>query len=152
MQLQFMTGSMAFSDCYAMLRYVYVPFSNWWLCCRTKPVSFTDTDEPRHITLALTGNPTEMRVTWNSASSSNALLVYGVEGTSQNHTVIPNTSTYTANDMCGNPAKTQGWRDPGYIHTAIITVIAFFPRSLRFNIIFKATPQPSPLPPLHLFT
>eukprot|EP01147_Barroeca_monosierra_P007619 gene7619-9881_t len=88
---------------------------------KTKPVSFTDTDDPRHITLALTGDPTEMRVTWNSASPDNAVLIYGFEGTTHNFTLKPNTTTYSAEDLCGEPAKTQGWREPGYIHTVIIT-------------------------------
>lgn len=99
-------------------------YSNVDVLFRTKPVSFTDTDDPRHITLALTGDPTEMRVTWNSASPDNAVLIYGFEGTTHNFTLKPNTTTYSAEDLCGEPAKTQGWREPGYIHTVIITVIA----------------------------
>ena len=71
---------------------------------------------------ALTGNPEEMRVTWNSNSATGAVLRYGLDGDAKVHTITPNTTTYTKDDLCGAPATTQGWHEPGYFHTAIIKV------------------------------
>lgn len=30
--------------------------------------------------------------------------------------------TYTADDLCGEPGRSQGWRDPGYFHSGVIKV------------------------------
>ncbi|EGD81796.1 hypothetical protein PTSG_13240 [Salpingoeca rosetta] len=87
---------------------------------KTSSISFNDTEVPKQIVTALTGDPTEMRVTWNSASGTGAKLRYGINGQSKVHTIDANTTTYTRDDLCGAPATTQGWRDPGYFHTAII--------------------------------
>lgn len=36
------------------------------------------------------------------------------------NTVTAETYTYTADDLCGDPARTQGWREPGFFHKALI--------------------------------
>jgi len=62
-----------------------------------------------------------MRLTWNSKYAGNTPQVkYTVNG--QAYTIPATSYTYTADDLCGYPAKSQGWRDPGYFHTAIIKV------------------------------
>ncbi|RHN43968.1 putative phosphodiesterase I [Medicago truncatula] len=30
------------------------------------------------------------------------------------------TLTFNRNSMCGQPARTVGWRDPGFIHTSFL--------------------------------
>jgi len=30
------------------------------------------------------------------------------------------TLTFSRNSMCGSPARTVGWRDPGFIHTSFL--------------------------------
>ena len=92
------------------------------MCGRSTSVSFTDTAVPKQMVTALTGNPEEMRVTWNSNSATGAVLRYGLDGDAKVHTITPNTTTYTKDDLCGAPATTQGWHEPGYFHTAIIKV------------------------------
>lgn len=87
---------------------------------KSTSVSFTDTAVPKQMVTALTGNPEEMRVTWNSNSATGAVLRYGLDGDAKVHTITPNTTTYTKDDLCGAPATTQGWHEPGYFHTAII--------------------------------
>ena len=38
--------------------------------------------------------------------------------------VTAETYTYTADDLCGDPARTQGWREPGFFHKALIKGLA----------------------------
>jgi hypothetical protein len=62
-----------------------------------------------------------MRVTWNSKFADDFPQVkYIID--SQAYVISATSYTYTTDDLCGYPAKSQGWRDPGYFHTAIIKV------------------------------
>lgn len=87
---------------------------------RTPSIRFNNPESPRNAVIALTGDPTEMRVTWNSKFAIGAQTInYTVNGGSA-QSIVAKSYTYTADDLCGYPGKTQGWREPGYFHTAII--------------------------------
>lgn len=92
------------------------------IVAESKPVQFTDTNRPMHVHLALTGNPTEMRVDWTSSNddSYQPWIKYGTNPRSLDLSALVKTTTYTANDMCGAPATTVGWRDPGFFHKALL--------------------------------
>lgn len=92
---------------------------------KSESVSFTDKDAPRDGHLALTGDPTSMLVVWGSGHSDpTATLMWGVEGSNAVNNVTAETYTYTADDLCGDPARTQGWREPGFFHKALIKGLA----------------------------
>lgn len=38
-------------------------------------------------------------------------------------TIVASSYTYTADDLCGEPGRSQGWRSPGYFHTTVIKVL-----------------------------
>ncbi|XP_015775723.1 PREDICTED: probable inactive purple acid phosphatase 2 [Acropora digitifera] len=70
--------------------------------------------------IALTGDPTQMRVMWVSGTDDIPVVHYGktslmffkAEGSSK---------TYKKSHMCGPPASTNGFTDPGYIHDVLLT-------------------------------
>ena len=83
------------------------------------PVTFANDNAPRGARLAATGVATEMRVAWSSASARlHPTVVLAAEGV-----VAPASSslTWTAADLCGPPATTVGWREPGFVHSAVLT-------------------------------
>eukprot|EP00798_Chlamydomonas_sp_ICE-L_P027166 gene27165-2406_t len=47
-------------------------------------------------------------------------IVEGEAGADDWHHVLSSSVTYTVDQMCGYPADSEGWLDPGFIHTAVI--------------------------------
>eukprot|EP00731_Ephydatia_muelleri_P016712 Em0009g1136a len=75
--------------------------------------------------LALTGNPTEMRVQWTSGSNDAPVVLYGLDPDSLEGGAVGSTRTYNYTDMCGPPANTsEAFVDPGYLHDALLTGLA----------------------------
>eukprot|EP00898_Chlorokybus_atmophyticus_P002942 jgi/Chlat1/3649/Chrsp238S00262 len=101
-----------------------VPAGNSFkLLAESQTVSFKS-QAPMHGHLGLTGDPTEMRVIFTSGSDNKAYVEYGPEGEQSTHTVMASTSTYGVENLCQGPANitASGWfRDPGFIHEAVIT-------------------------------
>ena len=59
-------------------------------------------------------------VVWSTKNTTDNMVCYGdlVEPVK----CIPATvSTYSASDLCGSPANSTGWSDPGQIVTATMT-------------------------------
>ncbi len=54
-------------------------------------------------------------------ADNEAIVRYGVSESELVNKVLAKTNTYKASDMCGPPANTVGFRDPGFIHDALIT-------------------------------
>lgn len=88
------------------------------LVAQSNSVTFNNPNAPRAVRLALTTSRTEMRVTWSSSRND---LNPRVVVTSTGATLPAQSNTYTAADLCGAPASTVGYRDPGFIHTAVLT-------------------------------
>jgi hypothetical protein len=90
----------------------------------SKSIEFANYNEPRAARLAVTGVTSEMRISWSSMSTE---LNPGVEIeeaiSGQGKRYIPATSsiTWSVDDMCGPPATTIGFRDPGYVHSVVVT-------------------------------
>ena len=83
------------------------------------PVTFANANAPRAARLAVTGVATEMRIAWSSASAAlHPAVILAAQGV-----VAPASSslTWTATDLCGPPATTVGWREPGYVHSAVLS-------------------------------
>lgn len=64
----------------------------------------------------------EMTVTWTSGYDIDEALPFVEWGPKNGPTTRSpaGTLTFSRNDMCGSPARTFGWRHPGYIHTSFL--------------------------------
>uniref|UniRef100_A0A2P2JDZ5 Uncharacterized protein n=1 Tax=Rhizophora mucronata TaxID=61149 RepID=A0A2P2JDZ5_RHIMU len=62
-----------------------------------------------------------MTVTWTSGygiSDAEPFVEWGQKGDSMHSPAV--TLTFSRRTMCGEPARTVGWRDPGFIHTSFL--------------------------------
>lgn len=78
-------------------------------------------NEPTGVHLALTENLNEMQVTWKSGLAAAATALWGLSPSSLNGTAKASYSTYASTSLCGAPAETLGFRDPGHIFSATFT-------------------------------
>lgn len=79
---------------------------------------------PKHGHIAFTARVDEMAVMFNSASNKTPQVKYGLRRDALTQRVAGSSTTYRANDMCHAPANITGqtwFRDPGYMHTVILT-------------------------------
>lgn len=85
-------------------------------------VSFANPKAPLYPRLALGKAWNEMAVTWTSGYNIDEAVPFvewGLKGGHQKRSPA-GTSTFHQNSMCGSPARTVGWRDPGFIHTSFL--------------------------------
>ncbi|XP_038721495.1 probable inactive purple acid phosphatase 1 [Tripterygium wilfordii] len=85
-------------------------------------VAFRNPNAPVYPRLAQGKEWNEMTVTWTSGyriSEAEPFVEWGQKGGSLMHSPA-GTLTFKRNSMCGAPARTVGWRDPGYIHTSYL--------------------------------
>ncbi|KAK6924656.1 Calcineurin-like phosphoesterase domain, ApaH type [Dillenia turbinata] len=85
-------------------------------------ISFANPKAPLYPRLALGKSWDEMTVTWTSGYDINEAVPFvewGMKGGSQLRSPA-GTLTFRRNSMCGSPARTVGWRDPGFIHTSFL--------------------------------
>nr|XP_010906141.1 probable inactive purple acid phosphatase 1 isoform X1 [Elaeis guineensis] len=85
-------------------------------------VAFANPKAPVYPRLSQGKSWNEMAVTWTSGYGINEAVPFvewGVPGRPQMHSPA-GTLTFSRNSMCGSPARTVGWRDPGFIHTSFL--------------------------------
>ncbi|CAN4085772.1 unnamed protein product [Withania somnifera] len=83
-------------------------------------VAFANPNAPVYPRLAQGRTWNEMTVTWTSGYGINEaepFVEWGPKGGQQWRSPA-GTLTFDRNSMCGAPARTVGWRDPGFIHTS----------------------------------
>ena len=61
-----------------------------------------------------------MSVQWVTLNSQNPQVQWGTEPGLYMQTTLAESHTYTRDEMCGPPATTIGWVDPGTMHTAVL--------------------------------
>ncbi|PUZ67580.1 hypothetical protein GQ55_3G447400 [Panicum hallii var. hallii] len=85
-------------------------------------VTFENAKAPVYPRLAQGKSWNEMTVTWTSGYSIKEALPFVEWGPKGGHQMLSpaGTLTFGRNSMCGSPARTVGWRDPGYIHTSFL--------------------------------
>ncbi|KAI3684434.1 hypothetical protein L6452_33658 [Arctium lappa] len=86
------------------------------------PISFVNPKAPLYPRLAQGKAWDEMTVTWTSGYNIDEAVPF-VEWGWKGHSpkLSPaGTLTFTRGSMCGAPARTVGWRDPGFIHTSFL--------------------------------
>ncbi|XP_039116955.1 probable inactive purple acid phosphatase 1 [Dioscorea cayenensis subsp. rotundata] len=85
-------------------------------------VTFAYPKAPVYPRLAQGKSWNEMTVTWTSGYSIDEAIPF-VEWVPQGGAPMHSpagTLTFSRSSMCGAPARTVGWRDPGYIHTSFL--------------------------------
>ncbi|KAG5537189.1 hypothetical protein RHGRI_024576 [Rhododendron griersonianum] len=85
-------------------------------------ITFANPKAPLYPRLALGKSWDEMTVTWTSGYNIDKAIPFvewGFQGDLQRHSPA-GTLTFHRNSMCGSPARTVGWRDPGFIHTSFL--------------------------------
>ncbi|PIA51145.1 hypothetical protein AQUCO_01100172v1 [Aquilegia coerulea] len=96
--------------------------SNPKLVAVSNVISFANPKAPVYPRLAQGKSWNEMTVTWTSGydiSEAMPFVEWGLKGESQTRSPA-GTLTFHRNSMCGSPALTVGWRDPGFIHTSFL--------------------------------
>ncbi|CAI9280528.1 unnamed protein product [Lactuca saligna] len=86
------------------------------------PMSFPNPKAPLYPRLAHGKAWDEMTVTWTSGyniDEATPLVEWGLKGETKKLSPA-GTLTFTRSSMCGPPARTVGWRDPGFIHTSFL--------------------------------
>ncbi|KAI3785862.1 hypothetical protein L1987_44988 [Smallanthus sonchifolius] len=86
------------------------------------PISFANPKAPLYPRLAHGKAWDEMTVTWTSGyniDEATPLVEWGWKDYTKNLSPA-GTLTFTRGSMCGAPARTVGWRDPGFIHTSFL--------------------------------
>ncbi|XP_077228082.1 nucleotide pyrophosphatase/phosphodiesterase-like [Tasmannia lanceolata] len=85
-------------------------------------IAFANPKAPLYPRLALGKSWDEMTVTWTSdydISEAIPFVEWGLKGETQ--ILSPaGTLTFIQSSMCGPPARTVGWREPGFFHTSFL--------------------------------
>lgn len=85
-------------------------------------VAFANPKAPVYPRLAQGNSWDEMTVTWTSGygiEEAVSIVEWGLQGAKRT-TSPAATLTFDRGTMCGAPASTVGWRDPGFIHTGFL--------------------------------
>lgn len=95
------------------------------LIARSDPISFKNPKAPVFPRLAQGKSHDEMTVTWTSGYDIGEAYPFvewrAVGAPAAAAARAPaGTLTFSRGSMCGEPARTVGWRDPGFIHTAFL--------------------------------
>ena len=78
--------------------------------------------EPLQGHLALTEDPTQMRVGWTTGTTSRPEVHYGLSRESLTLSATGTSTTYTISDLCGPPANDSVFfLDPGFLHDVLLT-------------------------------
>lgn len=96
--------------------------SNPKLLAVSNSISFVNPKAPLYPRLASGKSWNEMTVTWTSGYNIDEAIPFvewGWKGHKQTRSPA-GTLTFQRSSMCGSPARTVGWRDPGFIHTSFL--------------------------------
>ncbi|KAJ8774627.1 hypothetical protein K2173_017073 [Erythroxylum novogranatense] len=96
--------------------------SNPKLVAASNKVAFSNPKAPVYPRLAQGKRWNEMTVTWTSGygiSEAQPFVEWGPKKSDLKRSPA-GTLTFSRRTMCGEPARTVGWRDPGFIHTSFL--------------------------------
>ena len=63
----------------------------------------------------------QMLVQWSSLDAAHPVVRWGAAAKALNRTTPADSDSYGLDDMCGPPATTAGWLEPGLLHRALLT-------------------------------
>lgn len=91
------------------------------LLAESEAVGFVDGGAPEQIHLSYTDRKDEMRVMFVTGDASVRTVKYGLSRDAMQGAATAAVGRYEREDMCDAPANQSiGWRDPGFIHDAVI--------------------------------
>ncbi|KAL6863822.1 hypothetical protein ACP4OV_016725 [Aristida adscensionis] len=96
--------------------------SNPKLITVSNKIAFKNPKAPVYPRLAQGKSWNEMTVTWTSGYDINEaypFVEWGIKSSPPVRTAA-GTVTFDRESICGEPARSVGWRDPGFIHTAFL--------------------------------
>lgn len=96
--------------------------SNPKLIAVSNSVTFSNPKAPVYPRLAQGKSWNEMTVTWTSGYNiyeAEPFVEWSAHGGEKMRSPA-GTLTFDRHSMCGSPARTVGWRDPGFIHTSFL--------------------------------
>lgn len=139
-----------------MCAYFTGGLNNPTLLAETSSVEFSNYHLPLHLHVAMTDDPTQMRINWNTQQNSFPSVNYGTDPAHLTNSILRVlTTSYQSTDLCGEPATSKGWRAPGYLHSALLTDLT--PNTLYYYQVgdessgsrsdirsFYSAPVPSP--------
>ncbi|KAK9800257.1 hypothetical protein WJX73_008466 [Symbiochloris irregularis] len=99
----------------------YGNFSSAELLAESKPVRLLDANEPTQGHLALAKEQGAMSVQWVTRDAGRPQVWWGTSSGNLDQHATGSVSTYTRADVCGPPANTTGWIDPGTMNMATMT-------------------------------
>ena len=95
---------------------------------RSNTVVFRNYNAPRAARLMHTHQSEEMQISWSSQLSSfSPRVIYWACGDNDlpsgapHATAVASSQTWGKGDLCGAPATTTGYRDPGYVHISTLS-------------------------------
>ncbi|KAK4765105.1 hypothetical protein SAY86_026195 [Trapa natans] len=87
----------------------------------SEPVGFLAERRPEQVHLSFTDRDDEMRVMFVTGDKEERLVRFGKSERKLQFSVKSSVDRYEREDMCDSPAnETSGWRDPGWIHSAVM--------------------------------
>ena len=79
-------------------------------------------NQPTQGHIALTGDPSEMRIQWTSGTNATPTVTYGYSPSRLLYAAKGVSRTYSAHDMCTRPATDPNhFIDPGFLHDVLLT-------------------------------
>lgn len=102
----------------------------------SESITFANPNEPLQIHAALSAQCAScITVMWNTQLAAQPTLRIGTQSGAYASNISAQTHTYSSKDLCGEPAMTFGWLDPGLFHEAIIELEVFY-IFVEFRIYF----------------
>lgn len=89
----------------------------------TQIVNFHNINEPVRNRIVPTGNPNAFTLLWSAYNMTKPQLQWGLHPAQLVFTASANSTSIAKSSLCGAPANTIGWRDPGTIYYANFTGI-----------------------------
>ncbi|XP_065860544.1 probable inactive purple acid phosphatase 2 [Euphorbia lathyris] len=94
------------------------------LLAQSEEVGFKEGHGPEQIHLAFTDSEDEMRVMFVAGDQDERKVKWGEVDGEWTHAQVARVARYEREHMCDAPANdSTGWRDPGWIHNAIMTML-----------------------------
>jgi len=112
------------------------------VAAQSPPVAVANPNAPTQIRLALTGYEESMRVTWSTQEAGAPVVRWGTAPGQYLSKASGTSSTYTAADLCAEPANGMGWKTPGMINTALMTGLQ--PNTRYYYVVGDPVRGPGP--------
>ncbi|CAD7699098.1 unnamed protein product [Ostreobium quekettii] len=92
-----------------------------FVAAKSPLIQLANPNAPMQVHLALTANHSEMKIQWVTKDTGSPAVEWGTSPGHYTSRSKATSTTYTRDDMCGPPANTTGFIDPGVFHAATVT-------------------------------